>query len=438
MSDRKTRQQTQPNLQEEGGGNSNKKKPPLKRTTTNKDPPKRLPILDMDLKSLKEYLNSRILHQGLAMEKISKLLSKCSDSYRAEEVRDRMIKVFISGVSGTGKTTTCIHLRKLLLMGEGEMYENQFIRVDLNTCNNSTDLIGASASFVGHGEKKSFASRYHAACLGVDGNPPPFIFVLFDEYDKAIGDIDTTLLTFLQSGSIKATEEIHSSMLPRETMLIVFMTANYAEGLIEPNQFDKSVEYIKEDMIAKNLEYCNIRRLGTIIPFPPPSKEQVAEMLELHHLPIVKKAEYYRRYGEISMNECDQKLFINHIVHSYQPREGFAGILELYEEELNSLFEDTTCLFRDKIPRDQSYPLSPSPEFKFTTTELVDDRETFLTNNQLIKEALDESANNKARFDTCINQSLPLHYISITFKRITGPITALCILKPANQKGIYS
>lgn len=373
------------------------------------------PMLLMNLSSLKEYFTTHILHQDVAMEQIANLLVECTYADRLDTTEPILIKALLSGASGTGKTTTCELLQTLLCMKKGQKYEKQFIKELLAGYSDPAQITGAIPGCIGHGDS-CFATKYYDACENVDGEPPPFIFIMLDEIDKAEAVIVNSFNSLLDRGQIKAASKENIATLNSKTILIVLLTANYGEDLIDPLALDEGVEKIKQDMKEKGLQSCDIGRIENIIVFPQFTKEQMSDIFFSCRDKVVNQHRFSCQYGTPSIDKDNHQLFIDNILRCYDHNEGFRGAIKAYKSEMHALLNMAFHFFQENLPKDQACPLAPLAECKFTTIPVINDQELFLSNNPLISDAIERSSCNKSRFNVYVKQQLPVSFLSITFQ----------------------
>ena len=171
-----------------------------------------IPVASIDenkkLTMLDSTIQRSIVGQKAAITKICDAIRR---SHSGVGKCDGPIASFLlCGDSGVGKTETA------RVLSDAMFGENALLRLDMSEYtepNSVSRLIGASAGYVGYGER---------CILGDFVRKTPYCVVLFDEIEKASPEVLSLLLQILDSGML--TDSIGRHICFRNTIII--MTAN--------------------------------------------------------------------------------------------------------------------------------------------------------------------------------------------------------------------
>ena len=234
------------------------------------------------LRTLADYLMSRVIGQGEAVERITRSLQR----HRAGlKDHNRPIGVFMFvGPTGVGKTLLAKELSKWMFD-----HKRGLIRIDMSEYSerhNSSRLIGSPPGYIGYGEggQLSEAVRRH-----------PYSVVLFDEIEKAHPEVFNAMLQIFDDGHLTdgagrkvdfrntiiiLTSNVGSRSAATRSSMVGFNTPS--KGSMHLSQSQSEYRKALESTFAP--EFLN--RIDDIIYFRELSVEDVEKIidLELEHL----------------------------------------------------------------------------------------------------------------------------------------------------------
>lgn len=234
------------------------------------------------LQTLADYLMSRVIGQGEAVERITRSLQR----HRAGlKDHNRPIGVFMFvGPTGVGKTLLAKELSKWMFD-----HKRGLIRIDMSEYSerhNSSRLIGSPPGYIGYGEggQLSEAVRRH-----------PYSVVLFDEIEKAHPEVFNAMLQIFDDGHLTdgagrkvdfrntiiiLTSNVGSRSAATRSSMVGFNTPS--KGSMHLSQSQSEYRKALESTFAP--EFLN--RIDDIIYFRELSVEDVEKIidLELEHL----------------------------------------------------------------------------------------------------------------------------------------------------------
>ena len=231
------------------------------------------------LLKLEEELHNKIIGQELAVKAVSDAVRKNSSGIGNP---DKPIAAFMfAGPTGVGKTELCKALADIQF-GSAE----NIIRIDCSEFAESmavTKLIGSAPGYVGYGEggQLTEAVRYK-----------PYSVVLFDEFEKAKGNLTNIMLQILDEGRLTDSNGVTVSF----KNCIIVLTTNLGSGLIqesrpvgfgngkEEDQDKAEYEILKDktmNAIRNNLPPEFINRLSDVIVFTPLNKVEQRQITRL-------------------------------------------------------------------------------------------------------------------------------------------------------------
>ncbi len=170
---------------------------------------------DERLLGLEQRLNRRVIGQEEAVRTVSDALLRSRLGFDSDH-RPRGCFLF-TGPTGVGKTELCRALAE-------ELYgqKDALIRLDMTELSEKTgtaSLIGAPPGYAGYGEGGMLTEKVRRR---------PYSLVLFDEIEKAHGDVRALLLQIMDEGKLTDAEGFHVDF--RNT--VVVMTCNLGAGAI--------------------------------------------------------------------------------------------------------------------------------------------------------------------------------------------------------------
>lgn len=225
------------------------------------------------LQNLKETLKKQIIGQDTAIDQVVETLQR---SYLGLQDKKRpFASLLFVGPSGVGKT----ELAKILAR---ELYrdEKALIKMDMSEFaeqHGVSKLLGSPAGYIGYKERNHFAENLRKR---------PYSVVLFDEIDKAHGDVMKLLLQILDEGEL--TESNGKKIIFRHAVII--LTSNVGAELFKHSGIgfgsnalagittDK--ELAIQSALKDNFGAPLLGRLGSICLFAPLQKNHLEEIIK--------------------------------------------------------------------------------------------------------------------------------------------------------------
>ena len=231
------------------------------------------------LLKLEEELHKKIIGQDLAVKAVSDAVRKNSSGIG--NPNKPIASFMFAGPTGVGKTELCKALADIQF-GSAE----NIIRIDCSEFAESmavTKLIGSAPGYVGYGEGGQLTEAVRQK---------PYSVVLFDEFEKAKGNLTNILLQILDEGRLTDSNGVTVSF----KNCIIVLTTNLGSGLIQESRAvgfgagkeedaDKAeYEILKDKTMAainKSLPPEFINRLSDVIVFTPLNKEEQRQITRL-------------------------------------------------------------------------------------------------------------------------------------------------------------
>ncbi|MCK9378985.1 MAG: ATP-dependent Clp protease ATP-binding subunit [Candidatus Moranbacteria bacterium] len=245
---------------------------------------KLLSSLSPKIKNLRQKLNSSIIGQKEAIEKITDIIYR---SYSGINDPNRPLGSFLFlGPTGAGKTLVAKELAKNLFDSEQSL-----IRIDMSEFmerHQASQLLGAPAGYVGFGEGGKLTEKVRRH---------PHSLILFDEIEKAHPDIFNILLQILEDGTL--TDSEGRSINFKNTIIILTSNTGTAEFTNTSNLgFDRKNQGMKEKWeglkenslkeLRRQMKPELLNRLDNIITFNALGKNEIKKIVCLE-LGVLKK-----------------------------------------------------------------------------------------------------------------------------------------------------
>ncbi|OPL08222.1 MAG: ATP-dependent chaperone ClpB [delta proteobacterium ML8_F1] len=220
------------------------------------------------LLKLEDVLHENIIGQNQAVTLVSNAILRSRAGIKDPK---KPIGSFVFlGPTGVGKTELAKTLARALFDSEKNM-----VRIDMSEYmerHTVSRLIGAPPGYIGYDEGGQLTEAVRRK---------PYSVVLFDEIEKAHGEVFNVLLQVLDDGRI--TDAKGRTVDFKNTIII--MTSNIgSEMLLEAQEGGGITPEISREVINQMRRYFKpefLNRLDEIIVFEPLRRDQVAEILEL-------------------------------------------------------------------------------------------------------------------------------------------------------------
>jgi ATP-dependent Clp protease ATP-binding subunit ClpA len=274
------------------------------------------------------------MHQEAALQRVSSELWRALQPRKPSEGTGVRVRSFVlAGGSGVGKTLLCERLRALMLCEPGQRYAEQSIVWHLGglTEVGTTQFSGCSAGWDGYGAR-SFAQLYKEACESAS----PYVLIQMDELDKAEPEVMDALNSLLDRGYMQLTTKMEQVQPPPETTVLIFFTANYAADSMQRDETLQSAEAVRQAMRKHGLRDCDIGRLGTIVPFPALSTNEMRSIFQKNRDTLLRD----HPCGTISnLSEEAHEALMDNVLTHYDARLGVRDAMRQYKRELEDLLD---------------------------------------------------------------------------------------------------
>jgi hypothetical protein len=389
-------------------------------------------VYDISLINIEKYLSTYVMYQTNAMYDVAKLIKTT-----IERVFDYQFKIhnkpcvlLLTGPTGLGKNlcvTTLKYLFRMHIDNKLAYIEYRFGVMDHNA--QFSVLTGTPSSIRLIDENESLYDKLMEASLFYEGKEqeerdgilqPHIILILFDEIDKANKSVLNAINSLLSDGCFpNARGQMYR--LPKTTRLIICFTSNFGSDTIEKykhlnltNYYENIKIDIKKEMIRKGYPGCDISRLGTIIPFFPPTREELRIILINKFFDILmRRDKFIDKYGVVKYTDKSLVNFIDSFIISNHHENSFALSIKdmtiLLDVELSCLFSMTNELFYESIDKKSiKLPLDEPPTMIFDTIshEDIDKNEYF--------RRVEKNIEFSRRLNKVINSKSNVHFLTVT------------------------
>ena len=316
------------------------------------------------LLQLEDELHERIIGQDLAIKEISNAIRRNSSGL--SNPNKPIASFLFAGPTGVGKTEVCKALAELRYGSR-----DNIIRIDCSEFSEShsvAKLIGAAPGYIGFDKGGQLTEAVRNK---------PFSIILFDEFEKAKGNLTNILLQILDDGRLT---DSHGVTVSFKNCIIV-LTTNLGSGLIQESrpvgfgstdiktQEQSEYDTLKDktmNAIENNLAPEFINRLSATVVFHPLNKEQQRQITRL----MGRKIDERLAEQDIIAKCTDEALdFITDEGYDqqYGARPLERALVKYIEEPLSLL------LLEDKVkPGDFVYIELVDNELKFTVKDMTE------------------------------------------------------------------
>ncbi len=271
------------------------------------------------LLKLEGTLMKRIVGQDEAVKNVSELVRRAKAGISSP---NRPLASFLFlGPSGVGKTELAKTLAETVFQDP-----NALVRIDMSEFSegfNMSKLVGAPAGYVGYRDETKLTDVVKRK---------PHSIVLFDEIEKAHGDVHNLLLQILEDGHV--TDATGRKINFKNTIIV--MTSNVgasqlqapAIGFSEAVAGEITAEDVKEarERVMKELETAFrpefINRIDKVVVFQPLSQESLKEIVGLQMLEL--SARVKKDYGVVVVTRPQAVAMIAE--KSWNPAYGARGV----------------------------------------------------------------------------------------------------------------
>ncbi|HYX75845.1 MAG TPA: AAA family ATPase, partial [Gaiellaceae bacterium] len=224
------------------------------------------------LVQMEERLSRRVVGQSEAIVAVANAVRRARSGLSDPH---RPIGSFLFlGPTGVGKTELARALAEFLFDDERAM-----IRIDMSEYmekHTVSRLIGAPPGYVGYDEGGQLTEAVRRR---------PYSVVLFDEVEKAHGDVFNVLLQLLDDGRL--TDGHGRTVDFRNT--VVIMTSNLGSHLFAEEQDPKRLRREIMDVLKQSLRPEFLNRIDEIVVFKSLGREEIARIVSIQVAHLVKR-----------------------------------------------------------------------------------------------------------------------------------------------------
>ena len=227
------------------------------------------------LKQMEEWLHQEVVSQDAAVTGVSKAIRRSRAGLR-DPGRPMGSFIFV-GPSGVGKTLVAKSLANFLFGSEEAL-----LTIDMSEYmekHSISRLVGSPPGYVGYEEGGQLTEKVRRK---------PYMVVLFDEIEKAHGDVSNMLLQILEEGRL--TDSFGRVVDFRNTLII--LTSNLGVSELETASAlgfgAASVEREREDQHSRVLEAVRghfrpefLNRIDAVVPFDFFTDEELLQILDM-------------------------------------------------------------------------------------------------------------------------------------------------------------
>jgi hypothetical protein len=213
------------------------------------------------------------------------------------------------------------------------------------------------------------------------------------------------------------------------------------------NHYHYAPEWVRLELGSKGYRACDISRLGNIIPFFPPTKDQLMVILAKRFYDnLAKKDAFSRKYGPADITDETLYKYINAMFESHVNCRGISDICETLDKSMNSFSLKSLRHFDEQLKKKNdnsiggggsignnnssnmtsphkvvSYPLDPPPNFLYEKIPYRNDlSQEELCKDPLLSIALNDRVNQR-NIETCLQQKNPIELFGLTHHAIENP-----------------
>ncbi len=277
------------------------------------------------LLELESHLHKKVISQDEAIRAVSRAIRRSRSGLK--DPRRPVGAFMLVGPTGVGKTLLCKALAEFMFGGEEAL-----IQIDMSEYgekHNASRLVGAPPGYVGYEEGGQLTEKVRRR---------PYSVVLFDELEKAHGDVFNMLLQIMEEG--KLTDSFGRVVDFRNTVIV--MTSNVgAAGASEAGTLGFDTAEGKEDYASKATkmayqraleEYFRpefLNRLDDTIVFRPLEREDLRQVVSLEFNKIAKRVHEQGLQIQLTVPAIDFLL-----KEGYNPRFGARPIRRTIEQHI--------------------------------------------------------------------------------------------------------
>lgn len=298
-----------------------------------------------ELQGIRERIESRLIGQAEAVDKVVRAIRRNKAGVR---VGNRPVGTFLFvGPTGVGKT----ELVKVLAR-ELNGTENSIIRFDMSEFSEGhsvSKLIGSPPGYVGHDDGGQLTKRIKER---------PNSIVLFDEIEKAHGNVFNMLLQIMDEGRL--TDSKGDTVDFTKAIIVMTSNAGYSEEVSGKRNIGFTAHEFDENKMANEQvltalestfrpEFLN--RIDSVVKFNRLQYEEILAISKLLIGDVVKVVEKSGYKVEVA-----EEVYGHISKAGFSVKYGARNIKRAIQEEIEDYLAD--CIIDEKMGKERKYTLS--------------------------------------------------------------------------------
>ncbi|MBA3936908.1 MAG: ATP-dependent Clp protease ATP-binding subunit [Planctomycetes bacterium] len=279
------------------------------------------------LLDLENHLHKKVISQDEAIKAVARAIRRSRSGLKDPK---RPVGCFmLVGPTGVGKTLLCKALAEFMFGGEEAL-----VQIDMSEYgekHNASRLLGAPPGYVGYEEGGQLTEKVRRR---------PYSVVLFDEIEKAHGDVFNMLLQIMEEG--KLTDSFGRAVDFRNTIIV--MTSNVgaaqaneagtlgfdtAHGTTSENYAYKATKQAYQRALEDYFRPEFLNRLDDTIVFRPLEREDLRQVVGLEFSKIAKRVQEQGLTVQLTVPAIDFLL-----KEGYNPKFGARPIRRTIEQHI--------------------------------------------------------------------------------------------------------
>ncbi len=307
------------------------------------------------LLDLENHLHKKVISQDEAIKAVARAIRRSRSGLKDPK---RPVGCFmLVGPTGVGKTLLCKALAEFMFGGEEAL-----VQIDMSEYgekHNASRLLGAPPGYVGYEEGGQLTEKVRRR---------PYSVVLFDEIEKAHGDVFNMLLQIMEEG--KLTDSFGRAVDFRNTIIV--MTSNVgaaqaneagtlgfdtAHGTTSENYAYKATKQAYQRALEDYFRPEFLNRLDDTIVFRPLEREDLRQVVSLEFSKIAKRVQEQGLTVQLTVPAIDFLL-----KEGYNPKFGARPIRRTIEQHIEDPLSE--ALLRGEFLAGTTLSVDVEPENK--------------------------------------------------------------------------